>query len=78
MPDNDLPSQSGTFRVSDLVAVAAVATVLAVWTSVAAGHFRRRRGLAVRRFALCFTVIFCQDLGRRSNRRHNLGARRRV
>src|ERR1017187_4519620 len=33
MPDNDSPSQTGTFRVSDLVAVAAAATVLAVWSS---------------------------------------------
>jgi hypothetical protein len=56
MPDNDLPSPSpnGTFRVSDLVAVAAVATVLAVWTSVAAGHFSPAAWLGCQ--AICFVL----------------------
>jgi len=56
MPDNALPSPSpnGTFRVSDLIAVAAVATVLAVWTSVAAGHFSPAAWLGCE--AICFVL----------------------
>src|SRR6266511_2192251 len=52
MPSNDLPSPSGTFRVSDLIAVAAVASVLAAWTSVAAGHFSPAAWLGCQ--AICF------------------------
>ena len=54
MPDNapPSPSPSGTFRVADLVVVAAVATVLAAWISVAAGHFSAAAWLGCQ--ALCF------------------------
>ena len=52
MPDNDLPSPNGSFRVSDLIAVAAVATVLAVWISLAAGHFSPGAWLGCQ--AICF------------------------